>query len=110
MMYEWQLPEDVGALERLVDEIIERRVGAIAFTSQIQARHLFLVAERMGRRDELLSALQRSTIVAAIGPTCAHALEALGVRPHVVPGNPKMGSMIAALGEYLVKTNESARV
>jgi uroporphyrinogen-III synthase len=109
MMYEWRMPDDVAALERLVDEIVERRVGAIAFTSQIQARHLFQVADRMGRKDELRAALTRSTIVASVGPTCTRALEALGVTPHVAPENPKMGSMVAELGAYLVKNSESAR-
>jgi uroporphyrinogen-III synthase len=36
-----------------------------------------------------------------VGPTCAHALEELGVKPQVVPQNPKMGAMLAALVDRL---------
>jgi uroporphyrinogen-III synthase len=39
--------------------------------------------------------------VAAVGPTCAGALESFGVSPKVVPENPKMGPMVAGLARYL---------
>jgi uroporphyrinogen-III synthase len=109
LLYEWQLPEDLLPLMRLVDEIIERRVGAVAFTSQVQARHLMQVADTMRRRDELLEALATHTLVVAIGPTCADALRALGVVPNVVPQQPKMGPMVAALAQLLHERSPSSR-
>jgi uroporphyrinogen-III synthase len=99
LLYEWRLPEDLGPLRSLVAELAERRFAAVAFTSQIQARHLFQVAAEMGRAEALLEALRKHTLVAAVGPTCARALEELGAPPHVVPDNPKMGSMLTALAE-----------
>jgi uroporphyrinogen-III synthase len=100
LLYEWALPEDVGPLARLVDELVAGRFAAAAFTSQIQARHLMQVAERAGKGEALRAALG-SLVVAAVGPTCAHALEELGVKPQVVPQNPKMGAMLAALVDRL---------
>jgi uroporphyrinogen-III synthase len=100
-LYVWELPEDLLPLIRLVEEIIERRVGAVAFTSQIQARHLVAVADHVNKKKELIHALRTHTLVAAIGPTCAETLHALGIPPHVVPGSPKMGPLVRSLAHYL---------
>lgn len=102
-LYEWELPEDLAPLSRLIDEIIERRVGAVAFTTQIQARHLVAVADRLRKKKELVDALRTHTLVAAIGPTCAEALRALGIPPHVVPANPKMGPLVQSLAHFLTE-------
>lgn len=107
LLYEWRLPEDLGPLQSLVQEIIERRVGAIAFTSQVQVRHLFQVASELGQSEALISALRNDTVVAAVGPTCASALEASGVTPHVVPERPKMGAMIVSLARFISEAGAS---
>ena len=101
LVYAWTMPEDLEPLRRLVLEICHGEWGAIAFTSQVQARHLFAVARSMALEPALREALRTRTIVAAVGPTCAAALEALGVAPHVVPENPKMGAMISALAAHV---------
>jgi uroporphyrinogen-III synthase len=98
-LYEWRLPDDLGPLKTLVQEIIDGRIDAVAFTSQIQCRHLFRVAGDLGLVDPLIQAL-RNTVVAAVGPVCAAALHELGVTPDVIPARPKMGPMITALSEY----------
>ena len=91
----------------LVRELIDGHVDAIAFTSQIQCRHLFQVAAGLGRSEELADALNSRIVVAAIGPVCAAALKTLGVTPHVLPAHPKMGPMIAALADYFELSNRS---
>ena len=101
LVYEWRMPADRAPLRRLVEELVERRVGAIAFTSQVQARHLFAIATEKGLERELADAMSRHAIVAAVGPTCASALAELGVVPHVVPEHPKMGAMVASLARFL---------
>lgn len=106
--YEWQMPQDVEPLRSLVRELIDERVDAIAFTSQIQWRHLFQVAAEMGRAVDLMEALNRQTIVAAIGPVCAAALRADGVTPDVLPAHPKMGPLIAALADYIELFHDSS--
>jgi uroporphyrinogen-III synthase len=105
-LYEWKLPDDVQPLEALVRELIARRVDAIAFTNEIQCRHLFRVAGDVGLSAPLADALNTGTIVAAIGPVCADALQALGVTPDVIPAQPRMASLIAALAEYFELTEE----
>jgi uroporphyrinogen-III synthase len=102
-LYEWRLPEDTRPLESLIGEVIGGRVDVVAFTSQVQLRHLLLVSEAMGVRDALTEALRTRTLVAAVGPTSAAALEAAGIPPDVVPDNPKMGPMVIAIAEELAE-------
>jgi uroporphyrinogen-III synthase len=100
-LYEWLLPEDPLPLQGLVREIIDGRVDAITFTSQVQARHLFQVAAVLGNQAELAAALNGKTIVASLAPTCANALRELGVEPHVIPVHSKMGQLIVALEQHI---------
>ncbi len=97
--YEWALPEDMGPLRAMVGSLVAGEIDALALTTQVQARHLFEVAEAMGVRDALSNAL-RKTVIAAVGPTCARVLSELGVPPQVVPDPPKMGAMILALAAW----------
>jgi uroporphyrinogen-III synthase len=103
-LYEWMMPEDVEPLNVLVRELIAGRVDAVAFTNEIQCRHLFRAADERGLSVQLADALNTGTIVAAIGPVCADALQALGVTPDVIPARTQMGSMITALAEYFELT------
>ena len=103
-LYEWRLPDDIAPLERLVGEIIDGRVDAIAITSQIQCRHLFQIAATLGRSRALAEALNAKVVVAAVGPVCASALRSFGVIPHVQPAHPKMGPMMLALADYFELT------
>ena len=99
--YEWALPQDVQPLRDLVDAVIAGRLDAVAFTTQVQAKHLFDVADEMGARGALTRALRTGVVVAAVGPTCARVLQELGPPPHVVPDQVKMGAMVLALAERI---------
>jgi uroporphyrinogen-III synthase len=100
-LYEWLLPDEIEPLRTLIKDIIAQRVDAIVFTSQIQVRHLFLIAEELHLTVELAEALQTKTIVASIGPTCTGVLQNYGVMPHVIPEHPKMGYLIRSLADYM---------
>ena len=104
--YEWRLPADVEPIESLISELIAGRLDAVAFTNQVQVRHLFAVASMSGLTGALRDALAHRTIVASIGPTCSHALESEGVPPHVVASPPKMRPLVAAIGEHLAARRE----
>lgn len=101
LVYGWELPEDTAPLAGIVEALIRGELEAAAFTTQIQARHLLQIAERIGRREALVEALRSRVVVAAVGPTCARVLEELGIPAHVVPASPKMGPMVDALVERL---------
>ena len=101
-LYRWQLPTDSGELEALVRRIARGDdIDALAFTCQIQFRHLYQVAERLELEGALIRALNGRVIVAAVGPTTRAILEAYGVQPRVMPEHPKMGPMVIALMKQL---------
>ena len=100
-LYQWQFPIDAEPLERLVRRIVDRSVDALAVTCQIQFRHLYQVAERLDLGRELVDALRKDVVVAAVGPTCRAIMEVHGVAPHVMPEHPKMGPLVMALMRYL---------
>jgi len=102
-VYEWLPPDDPAPLDALVDDVIGGRVDAVAFTSQVQARHLVAAAARLGRRAALGRALNHTVVTASIGPACTAGLEALGVTPHVTADPPKMRPMLAALAAHLAR-------
>jgi uroporphyrinogen-III synthase len=99
-LYEWLLPPDISGLQELIRDLLVGHVDAIVFTSQIQARHLLLIAQEMGVAEELKQALNNKTIVASVGPTCTAVLQQLGVTPHVEPEHPKMGHLMKTLAHY----------
>jgi uroporphyrinogen-III synthase len=97
LLYTWRLPENTGGLETLVSELAQGKVEAVAFTSQVQVRHLFQIADKLGKREALAQALNGPVKVAAVGPTCDASLKAHGVKSALVPEHPKMGTMVAAM-------------
>ena len=107
--YEWALPEDIDPLRTVVRDR-ERHVDALVFTSQVQVRHLFTVAEQLGLRDELTASLNSEIITAAVGPVCADALKDAGITPDVQPADPKMGPLLIALGDYIELTRDASKL
>jgi uroporphyrinogen-III synthase len=101
--YEWRIPGDRAPMEALVGELIEGRIDAVAFTSQVQVRHLFGVAGDSSRSAALRYALRHRTVTASIGPTCSRALDELGAPPHVVASPPKMRPLVTAIAEHLAE-------
>jgi uroporphyrinogen-III synthase len=94
--YRWALPEDTGPLERLIDALERSAVDAVVFTSAVQVKHLFAIAERRARAAPL-PALLRGLIVASIGPVCSRALEERGITPTFEADPPKLGPLVAGL-------------
>ena len=99
--YEWQVPDDAAPIEQLVRSLIDGDIDAVAFTTQVQVRHLFEVASWMGETDALRDALQHRTVVASIGPTCSAVLQEFGVEPHVVASPPRMRPLVTAIAAHL---------
>lgn len=95
LLYEWRLPDDLAPLERAVDAILERHIAAVAFTSQVQVRHLLEVAG--ARREAVVAALNSGALVGAVGPTCEAACVAAGLTGVVTPAHPKLAPLLHAL-------------
>jgi uroporphyrinogen-III synthase len=102
-LYEWRLPENLQPLQQMVRDIIDRRIDALMFTSQVQCRHLLQVASDMELAGRLREALQSNIVVAAIGPVCRAALQEAGISPHVEPDHPKMAALVSSLARHFDK-------
>jgi uroporphyrinogen-III synthase len=100
--YRWALPSDLGPLEKLVDALARRAVDAVVFTSAVQVKHLFAIADRLGRAAEL-PGLMRGLVVASIGPVCSRALEERGITPTFEADPPKLGPLVAGLKAALAR-------
>ena len=98
--YRWALPEDTAPLVALMDALEAGSVDAVVFTSASQAYNLFGLAASLSRSDSLPANLNR-TLVASVGPVCTAALAEYGVKAGVEASPPKMGPLVAALGEAL---------
>ena len=100
-VYRWALPNDLTTIETFICDLPTGRFDAMVVTSQVQVRHLFQIAERLGQAEHLASVLRHHTVVGAVGPIAARALRAHGVTVDLEPEHPKMGPMIRDLASYL---------
>lgn len=100
-LYEWALPEDIAPLERLVADVCAGRVDVVAFTSSPQIRHVFTVAERLGRSVELAHALDHVVTTAVVGPLCAASLAERGVKAAIHAPKGTMGALVHSIAEAL---------
>jgi uroporphyrinogen-III synthase len=71
---------DDGAVRSLVDQLLGRRIDAIAFTSSAQIERLLAVISE----EEARSALA-NTLVAAVGPVVAETLRRHGIEARLMP-------------------------
>jgi uroporphyrinogen-III synthase len=98
--YRWALPADTGPLVRLIEALASSMVDAVVFTSAVQVRNLYAVAESMNR-GAALAGLLNATVVASIGPVCTAALMEHGVSPAFEASPPKLGPLVQGLAAML---------
>jgi uroporphyrinogen-III synthase len=91
-VYRWVLPEDVAPVRRLVEATVAGAIDAITFTSAPAAASLLTVADELGRRDELVSALRGRVLAFAVGTVTAGPLDAVGV-PTCQPERARLGAL-----------------
>jgi len=72
---------------QLLDDLVQGRHEIVIFMTGVAASLLFEAAERAGRRQELVSGLQRALIVAR-GPKPTAALRGFGVPPSLTAREP----------------------
>lgn len=102
--YEWASPLDPEPVHRLLDRLAAGQLAITAFTSAAQVHTLFQIAEEESRAAELTLWLRELTVVAAVGPVCAAALQDHGVTPAIQPTRPKMVPLVRALCEHASRT------
>lgn len=98
-VYEWTMPTDTTAAERLVEAMVDGRVDGVTFTARPQVENLATIAERMGVLDELLAALAGRVVPICVGPVCASGITDLGLPEPVQPDRYRLGSMVLAVAD-----------
>ena len=98
-VYEWTMPSDTTAAERLVEAMVDGRVDGVTFTARPQVENLATIAERMGVLDGLLAALDGRVVPICVGPVCASGITDLGLPEPVQPDRYRLGSMVLAVAD-----------
>ncbi len=91
-VYRWVLPEDVVPVRRLVGTIAAGGVDAVTFTSAPAAASLLTVAEELGLREDVVTALNGRILAVAVGPVTAGPLDAAGI-PSRQPERARLGAL-----------------
>nr|WP_157357941.1 uroporphyrinogen-III synthase [Amycolatopsis nigrescens] len=95
--YRWLSPVDPGPAYRMIDEVIDGGLTALAFTSAPAAANLLNLAREHGRFDELLTVLRDGKVLCAcVGPITAAPLAELGV-PTAEPERQRLGALVKLL-------------
>lgn len=101
-VYRWLLPEDRAPAEALVERALEGGLDAVTFTSQPAVRHLFRIAEDLGRGEGLRAAFAGGLLAACVGPVCAEAAREEGIADPVWPEPNRLTMMVRQVTDLLV--------
>ncbi|GEP39246.1 uroporphyrinogen III methyltransferase [Nocardioides psychrotolerans] len=88
--------EDPEPMFHLIDEIADRAVHAVTFTSAPAVAALMDAAGSTGRREDVVGAFQADVIASCVGPVTAAAFEMWGV-PTIYPERSRLVAMVKQL-------------
>jgi uroporphyrinogen-III synthase len=100
-VYRWGPAPNPAAVVRGIDAICSRACDAVVFTSAPGAQALLDAAQAHGRLDDLLDALAKDVVAAAVGEVTAGPLRRKGVSP-LVPDRARLGALVRCLADHLV--------
>ncbi|SDN56820.1 uroporphyrinogen-III synthase [Nocardioides szechwanensis] len=88
--------DDPEPMFHLIDEIADRALHAVTFTSAPAVAALMEAAGSTGRREEVVGAFQADVIASCVGPVTAAAFEMWGV-PSIYPDRSRLVAMVKQL-------------
>jgi uroporphyrinogen-III synthase len=88
--------EDPEPMFHLIDEIADRTLHAVTFTSAPAVAALMDAAGSTGRRDDVIGAFQADVLASCVGPVTAAAFEMWGV-PSIFPERSRLAAMVKQL-------------
>jgi uroporphyrinogen-III synthase len=88
--------EDPEPMFHLVDQIADRELDAVTFTSAPAIAALMGAAGSTGRRNELIGAFQADVVASCVGPVTAAAFDMWGV-PSIHPERSRLAAMVKQL-------------
>jgi uroporphyrinogen-III synthase len=107
-LYTWGLPEDTAPVLRLIEDLPQGKIDALAFTSQPQVGNLLSIAREAGQEEALRRSLKGPVAVASVGPVCSRRLREAEIRVDVEPEHPHMGNLVLAVADYLPSEQRAA--
>lgn len=97
-IYRWTLPEDLGLLRQVLDEVIGGKVPVLLITNAAQIDHVMEVLEKDGKVEPFRAAL-KEMVVASIGPTASERLRLHEWPIDFEPSHAKMGVLVKEASE-----------
>ncbi len=95
-IYRVACADDLDPVFGLIEQVGERAVDAVTFTSAPAVAALMEAASSVGHRDDVVSAFQSDVVASCVGPVTAAAFEMWGV-PTVVPERSRLAGMVRQL-------------
>ncbi len=100
--------DDPEPMFHLIDQIADRDLDAVTFTSAPAVAALMEAAGSTGRRDELVGAFQADVVASCVGPVTAAAFEVWGV-PSIYPERSRLVAMVKQLESELPARSSGLR-
>ncbi|WP_205473191.1 uroporphyrinogen-III synthase [Nocardioides sp. SYSU D00038] len=97
--------DDPTPMFGLIDQVADRRLDAVTFTSAPAVAALMEAAGSTGRRDEVVTAFQADVVASCVGPVTAAAFELWGV-PTIFPDRSRLTAMVKQLETELPSRRE----
>jgi uroporphyrinogen-III synthase len=108
-VYRVESADDPEPMFHLIDEIAERTVHAVTFTSAPAVAALMAAAGSTGRREEVVGAFQADVVASCVGPVTAAAFEMWGV-PSIFPDRSRLAAMVKQLETELPSRSSGVQV
>jgi uroporphyrinogen-III synthase len=108
-IYRVMSADDPEPMFHLVDEIADRSLHAVTFTSAPAVAALMEAAGSTGRRDEVIGAFQADVLASCVGPVTAAAFEMWGV-PSIYPDRSRLAAMVKQLETELPSRSDGQSV
>ncbi|MGW8958365.1 uroporphyrinogen-III synthase [Paenibacillus sp. NPDC055715] len=94
------IPPEEGNLQALLQDIVNRNVDAVTFTSGPQIRFLAQYAREQKQMEDVLEAFRQDVIAVSVGKVTAQSILEEGIERIVFPVEERMGAMMVELGRY----------
>lgn len=95
-VYRVETAEDPTPMFHLIDQVADRRLHAVTFTSAPAVSALMEAASSVGRRDDVVAAFQAEVLASCVGPVTSAAFELWGV-PTIEPERARLAAMVKQL-------------
>lgn len=94
------IPPEATNLQALLQDILNRDVDAVTFTSGPQIRFLAQYAREQKQMEDVLEAFRQDVIAVSVGKVTAQSILEEGIERIVFPVEERMGAMMVELGRY----------